>query len=172
MLLGTASSDFLIPNGTFIAELIIFIVILGVVAKFILPTIQNAMDERGENIRASQRASDEGRSEADQLESDRREVLEGARAQARALLEDAGRQTETLFNEARERGIVEHDRLIAEAQPLIATERNQAREEILARVGDLVVAAAGQVVGAAVEVGKHRALIDETVARARADGGV
>src|ERR1700678_683478 len=77
---------FIVPNGTFFAELILFIVVLGVVAKFILPPIQQAMDERAKTIRAALQASDEGHVEAERLRTERIEVLTSARSEARSIL--------------------------------------------------------------------------------------
>ena len=41
-----ATSNFLIPNGTFIVELVAFIIVLGVVARYILPPV-NKMPSEG-----------------------------------------------------------------------------------------------------------------------------
>ena len=49
MLLG--SSNFLVPNATFIVELVAFLVVLGVLAKYILPYISKPMEERQATIR-------------------------------------------------------------------------------------------------------------------------
>ena len=41
-----ATSNFLIPNATFIAELVAFVIILWIIAKYILPPIRKAMTDR------------------------------------------------------------------------------------------------------------------------------
>ena len=38
--------NFLIPNGTFVVELVIFLVVLGVVAKWILPPLKAVSETR------------------------------------------------------------------------------------------------------------------------------
>ena len=78
---------FIVPNWTFFVELILFVIVLGVVAKWILPPIQAALDERQQAVRGSMRAADEHRDEAHQLDQERGVVLEGARGEARRLLE-------------------------------------------------------------------------------------
>jgi F-type H+-transporting ATPase subunit b len=45
------ASNFLVPNATFIAEVIAFIVIIWVLAKYIIPPINKAMADRQEAIR-------------------------------------------------------------------------------------------------------------------------
>jgi len=86
----------LLPNGTFIVELLIFIIVLGVMAKFILPPLQKAMDERERTIRAGVDAGEQGNVEAQQLGEQRRAVLDEARARAREALDAAAEEAESL----------------------------------------------------------------------------
>ena len=41
-----ATSNFLVPNGTFIVVLLAFIVVVGVIAKKVLPPLNAALTER------------------------------------------------------------------------------------------------------------------------------
>ena len=41
-----SSASFLVPNATFIVELAIFLIIFGLVAKFIVPSLRRVLDER------------------------------------------------------------------------------------------------------------------------------
>ena len=163
MLLG--SSIFLLPNGTFFVELILFLAIFGFVAKVILPPLNRAMDERARTVRDAQEASDEGQAEAERLVIERHEVLESARGTARGLLEEAAAEADRLYEDGRARGQAEHDRLLDAARPDIDAERESVETELLGRVGELVIAAAGRVVGEPVDAAKHRAIIDNAVAQ-------
>ena len=46
-----ATSNFLVPNGTFIVVLIAFIIVLYVITKYVLPPLNAALTERQEQIR-------------------------------------------------------------------------------------------------------------------------
>ncbi len=59
-----ASSNFLVPDATFIAELIAFLIILGVLGRYVLPPIQKAMRERQELIRKQVEDSEEAKTQA------------------------------------------------------------------------------------------------------------
>src|SRR5487761_2384028 len=107
---SSSNSNFLIPNGTFVFELVMFIIVLGVVAKFILPSLQKAMNDRDSTIRASLAAGDEGRIEADRLARERASVLEAAHAEARTVIAAAAREVEQLREEAQSRGQLEFER--------------------------------------------------------------
>jgi F-type H+-transporting ATPase subunit b len=164
----TSAPIFLIPNGTFVVELVLFVVVLGIVAKFILPPITGAMDERARKVSGALQAGDEAQDAAEQLAAERRHVLEAARSDARALLDDAATAVEGLLAEARESGQAEHARILAEATPRIAAERSTVESELLSKMDELVVAAASQVIGAELDAGRHRQVIDDAVARAAA----
>jgi F-type H+-transporting ATPase subunit b len=165
----TSAPIFLLPNGTFIVELVLFIIVFAVVAAVILPPLQKAMDGRAQVVRAAQQASDQGQAEAERLVAERHEVLSRARAEARSVLESASADADALFQQGRARGQAEHDRILSEAEPRLEEERAGIERELLGRVSELVVAAAGRVVGAPVDAVKHRTVIDEAVRRAARD---
>ena len=60
----TTASIFLLPNGTFFVELIIFIVLVVIMGKKIIPPITAALAGRQERIRASLDAADQARADA------------------------------------------------------------------------------------------------------------
>ena len=165
---SSSNSIFLIPNGTIVVELVLFLVVFGIVAKFILPPIQRVMAEREATIRASLEASDEGRSEAERLEREAVQALATARATARAALEDAGRIADEARQREQSRGQAEHDRLIVAAEATLSAEATRVRSELAAHLETVVVAAAERVVGVEVRPERHRAAIDEAVGSLRA----
>lgn len=167
----TSAPIFLLPNGTFIVELVLFIIVLGVVARFILAPIKAAMDGRAATIRGAQQASDQDKSEAERLVAERHEVLDAARAEARALLEEAANRAEELFQEGRSAGQGEHDDLLAASQPRIDAEGRTLEHELMGKMRELVVAAAGGVVGEPVDIVKHRQVIDAALERAASSTG-
>lgn len=161
---SSSNSIFLIPNGTIVVELVLFVIVFGIVAKFILPPVQKVMAEREATVRSALEASDEGKSEAERLESEALEVLAAARASARAALEDAGRIADEARHREQSRGHAEHDRRILAAEATLATEAAKARVELAARLESVVVAAAERVVGVEVRAERHRAAIDQAIA--------
>lgn len=112
-------SNFLIPNGTFFFVLAIFLVVFGVIARFVVKPVQKVLDERErliaqtakDNRQAAEQdaAADsayaqelaDARSEAsgvrDQARSQGRSEVDGRRAEASAEVSDRLRQAgETL----------------------------------------------------------------------------
>jgi F-type H+-transporting ATPase subunit b len=163
---SSGGSNFLIPNGTLIVELVMFIIVLGVVAKFILPPLQKAMSDREATIRESAQASDEGRSEAERLESERHALLEAAHVQAREIIEVAAREVEELREDAQHRGQAEFEHAIAAAQLTILNEAKQLREETIAKLDEVVIAAAERIIGVDVDPDRHRQAISTAIRQA------
>ena len=165
------ASIFLLPNGTFIFELVAFLLVIAFVAKVVVPPLNRVMTERAEHIRSSIESAEAARHDADELASRRRELLEAARVEARAIVEQANEIAEQLKEEGRRRGTEERERLVASAQAEIDQERERARAEIMSDIGSLVLEAAERVIGAALDDERHRALVDEAIAAAQASAG-
>jgi len=172
---GTSSSansgggNFLIPNATFIVELVIFLVVLGVIAKWILPPLQEVAETRRARIRSGLERGEQLRSETQGVLAERDRVLAEARVQARGIIDHANQGADTAVEQARARGREEYERLVEVSRQEISVECRRARDELVGRLATLVVAAAERVLGSGVDAIRHRALIDEAVAAA-ADG--
>lgn len=164
------ASLFLLPNFTFILELIAFLLVLGFVAKYVLPPLRRAMAAREAQIRNSIEAADDARREAMESAARRREALEAARAEARQIIEQANEMADQLRDEGRQRGQAEYERLVSAAQGEIELERQRARDEVMGELGDLVLRAAERVIGGGLDEDHHRALVDEAIAAAQPTG--
>jgi F-type H+-transporting ATPase subunit b len=174
VLASSGSSNFIVPNATFFVELIIFIVVLGIVAKFVLPPVRKVMRQRDETVRKEQDSADVARRQASGLEAERLQTLADARARAREILQEASRDVDDLLQQARNRGQEEHDRRVQAAAAGIDEERDRLRAELLERAQSLVVLAAERIVGGGLDPSRHRGLIAEELAladeRAKHDG--
>ncbi|MGH9087824.1 MAG: F0F1 ATP synthase subunit B [Acidimicrobiales bacterium] len=165
------ASNFLVPNATFIVELIAFLVILFVVGRYALPTLNKMLAERQETIRAELAAADEARAAAAAADVERRTELDHARHQAREIVEQAQRTAERLAEEAQARGQAEHDRLVSSAEAEVRLARQRALEEAAQRLGEVVVEVVERIIGREMDAAAHRDLIDEAVDALARDTG-
>lgn len=163
-----SNSNFLVPDGTFVAEFIAFLVIVGIIAKYVLPPLNKAMQARQEEIRASLAAADEARTEADETKAQRQGILDEARQRAREIVAQANKSAEGVAAQAEERGQEEYDRLLRVAETEIALARQRAVDEVSAQLGALALSVAKQIIGREIDATSHRDLIDEAVAALRA----
>ncbi len=163
-MLAASSSNFLLPNWTFVAELLIFLIVLGVMAKFVLPQLSRAVTDRADGIRRAVQQTEALRSEAAQTTAERRRVLTQAREDARAMVDSAIIAAEEDRRNAVLRGQEEGRHMMEEARTTIAAERLRARRELHDNVPALIVAAAERVIGSQVERSRHAAVIAEAMA--------
>jgi hypothetical protein len=84
-----ADSNFLVPNGTFIVVLIAFILVLGFIAKLVVPPLNRVLTERQDQIRGELEAADKAKADAEEADAERRAVLDRARGQAREIVAQA-----------------------------------------------------------------------------------
>jgi F-type H+-transporting ATPase subunit b len=158
-----ASSNFLVPNGTFIAELVAFVIIVGIIAKWILPPLKKAMVAREEEIRRSLDAAADARKAADEGARERQEVLDEARREARTIISQATRVGEKVRSESQEAARLEYERIVSSADVEIQLARQRAIEEVTDLVADLVMEAAERVLRVELDSERHRELISEVI---------
>jgi F-type H+-transporting ATPase subunit b len=166
-----ATSNFLIPNATFIVELVAFLVVLAVIGKYVLPFLNNALTDRAERIRTELEAANEARADAAAADEARRAELEAARQQAREIVAHANRTADQVAGEGQARGQAEYERLVASAEAEVQLARSRAVEDAAARLGDLVLEVVEKIIGREVDARAHRDLINEAVAALDTGGG-
>lgn len=164
-----AESIFLLPNGTFVVELIVLAAILYITAKFILPRLNKAMEDRQEKIRSSLAAAEEARAEAAAAGDERQKVLAQARDQAREIVSAAQATADLVKAEAGGRGQQEYERIVSSANAEVDTARQRAIDEASARIGELVFELVATIVGREVDQSTHEELIREAVAALNAE---
>jgi F-type H+-transporting ATPase subunit b len=159
-----SSNNFLLPNMTFFVELLAFLIILGLIAKYILPPIKRAMEQRQAEIESALEQGEEAKRRLLAADQEYQAKLEAARQEARTVIERSNRMAEQLREEARHKGQEEYERAVARAEADIQRATERAREELRLQVADLVIAAAQRVIGEELDADRHRALIEEAIA--------
>jgi F-type H+-transporting ATPase subunit b len=92
-------SNFLVPNGTFFVVLIIFLIVLGVIGKWVVPPVSKVLGERDamlkQTVEDSRKAADQfAAADEDYLaemakaRGEASKLRDGARAEGRKVLED------------------------------------------------------------------------------------
>jgi F-type H+-transporting ATPase subunit b len=159
----TTAGIFLLPNGTFFVELIVFIVLIVIMQKMIVPPITRALAERQERIRASLDAADQARADASAADDERRAVLEEARQNAREVVAQANRTAEAVRVDFQTRGQAEFERIVGGAEAEVALARQRAVEDAASRLGDITMDVVARVIGRPVSAEAHQDLIAEAV---------
>jgi F-type H+-transporting ATPase subunit b len=145
------ASNFLVPNGTFLVELIAFAIIVWLLSKFVIPPINKAMTDRQEAIRKEFAELDEAKDEAQKAEDEYKSQLADARQAANKIREEAREQGNQIVADAKEKAQTEADRIIENGHGQVRAERQQAIASLRAEVGTLATQLAGRIVGESLE---------------------
>jgi F-type H+-transporting ATPase subunit b len=153
-------------NGTLIAQLLIFLVMLGVLYRFAWGPLLKILNERRERIQQGVEATERAKQELEAAEKERQAMLEEARREAQTMLDRIAKQAEDLRKELEAKAREQAEALIARARAEIQQEREKAVQELRSQVADLAVMAAGRIIGESLDAKKHRELIERTIEEA------
>jgi F-type H+-transporting ATPase subunit b len=140
-------SNFLVPNGTFFVELIAFVIMFLILAKYIVPPINRAMTARQEAIRQQFAELDQAKEEANSAKDEFQSQITDARHEAAKIREDAREQGAAIIAEMREQAQAEAARIVEHGKAQIQAERQAAVASLRTEVGALATDLAGRIVG-------------------------
>lgn len=159
------TNNFLIPNGTFFFELICFLVVLYILGKWIVPKITEAIDARQATL---QKQFDDAEALKARLEASEREYAEAlleTKREATRLREQAQAERAEIVNEARTEAQARVEEILATAEERIATERQQAILALRSEIGELATTLAERVVHDSLrEDARQRKLVEDFIA--------
>lgn len=162
----------LIPNGTFFVELIIFLIVLLVMWRVILPPIQKALKDRHDMV---QQTIDDNREATRQLTAARekkQETLAEARAESGTIRDEARTRGQAVLDEFRGRAEAEAAEVRQAGERQLAEQREQVVADLHGRIGRFSETLANRVVGTDVTTGNgHRAIVDEYLGGLSTHGG-
>lgn len=170
-MLADTTSSLLEINGTFFAEVIVFLVMLALLAKYVYPAIIKAATERQNQVEAALKAAEDAKAGVANSLDEAKKELAGAKESAREIIERAKREAATEADETRKKSQAEAQAQLTHASDEIAAERDKAMQQLRAEVGNLVVTAAGRVLGQSIDATAHRKLIDDSLAKVGPEEG-
>ena len=150
-------------NGTLIAEFIAFLLMLGVLARFVYPPIIRAAEARQKQIADQLAAAEQTRKEAEENLRKSEAEIQQARGEAGQILDRANRAAERTHQEAQEKARDEAKRIVEAASREIDTERQKAIQAIRQQMADIVGAALTKIVGDGLDGQRHQKLIDAAI---------
>ncbi len=163
MLVAYLAAGLLDINGTLIAELIAFLLMLGVLGKWVYPWIIQRAEERQQQIKAQLEQAEKSRQEADQHLREAEAEIQWAREQAGQIIERANRAAERIQQDAQEKAREEAKRIVEAASRDIETERQRAIQSIRLQMADIVEDAVGKIVADSLDGERHRKLIEAAI---------
>ena len=147
-------------NGTLIAQMIVFLILVWFTMKFVWPPITAALDERAQKIADGLAAADKAKADLSAANKRVEEELSKSRNESAARLADAERRAQALIEEAKARAAEEGAKIIAAAKAEADQQAIAAREALREQVAVLAVKGAEQILKREVNAGVHAELLN------------
>jgi F-type H+-transporting ATPase subunit b len=143
-----AAPNPLIPHWPeFIIGTIAFLIVFGLLAKVLMPRINQTLAERTEAIEGGLQKADNAQKEADRVLAEYRAQLADARHEAARLREAAKEEAAQIVAQGRADGAAEKQRIVDAANAQLQADRQQALISLRAEVGAMAVDLASKIVG-------------------------
>lgn len=152
-------------GGTILAQIINFLILLFILAKFAYKPICNMMDERSQRIADDLAAAENAKLEAQEMRSSYETQLQAARKEAQEIVEKAVQEAKSVsaqqLSDLRQQLATERDK----ARREIEEERDQAMKSLREDIVAMSVAMAGKVVEKDMNSETNAKLIDDAIER-------
>jgi F-type H+-transporting ATPase subunit b len=160
-----AAGNFLIPDATFLAEIVAFLLILAVIWKYVVPPLQKSMTARQEAIRKSFQDAEAAQKRLAEAEGEYKAAIAEARAEQAKAREDAAKTRREIIDAAKEEARLEAEAVTARAEARLEVERRQVFAELRGEIGRLAVDLAERIVGESLaDDDRQRRVVDNFLA--------
>ena len=139
------------PIPELVIGLIAFAIVLGFLAKKLLPNINKVLEQRHEAIEGGIEKAAAAQAEAQDVLEQYKAQLAEARHEAARLRQEAQEQGAALIAEMRAEGQRQREEIIAAGHTQIEADRKQAAQSLRQDVGTLATTLAGKLVGESLE---------------------
>ena len=151
-------------NATLIAQIINFLILLAILAKFAYKPIVKALEDRQAKIKADIEAAEQGKLAAEQFKKEYQAQLAQARTEAQNIVDKAVKIAQQNKDEILAEAKAEHARLLKTAREEIEREREHALAQLRNEVVVLSVAAASKIVRKNLDEQTNKQLVDDFIA--------
>ena len=163
ILATTPPAGLLSVNGTLIAEAIVFLLMVGVLWRWVYPPVMRIAEKRDQAIEAGLQQAQEAEKRLAEVRVEVEKLLDEARDQAREITDRAHREAAAEADDLRSKARREAKILSDQARVDIIAEQDRALRELRTQVGALVVTAAARVLGDAMDAQSQHKLIEHSL---------
>ena len=153
-------------TSTLFWQIIAFIILWILLARFVFKPISNIIKKREEKISASVSEADKLKEDAEKMLAEYRLKLDEARVEAQTIVEQSRTIGDNLKNELVDKAKMESSKIIAEAKKEIERERDRALASIRENVVDLTLITTEKLIGKSLKTEDHLRIIEESIEEA------
>jgi F-type H+-transporting ATPase subunit b len=150
-------------NGTVIVELITFLIMLAILARWVYPEIVRLAEARQRMVAEQLKEAEKARADAEARLQEAKANLDEARKTAQQVVDAATRSGEQVRQDLKQKAEDEARRIGENAQKEIEAERARALQSARDEVAGMVVVATQKVIGETLDEQKHRRLIEKAI---------
>ncbi|MBC8174193.1 MAG: F0F1 ATP synthase subunit B [Candidatus Marinimicrobia bacterium] len=152
-----------IDPGLFIWSIVSFLVLLGVLAKFVWKPLNEALDRRERRIRKSLEEAEQARKEMEKLHQKSEEIITKARGEAHSIVTEskaaAGRMKDELFRDAKEKA----NSILSDAEKQIQVEKDKAIQKVKKEVVDIALQVASKLIKKNLTKKDNQSIIEDSL---------
>ena len=131
-------------NATLIAQILNFLFLVFILAKFVYKPLLNVMEARKNKIASDLEAADTAKVEAEAVKAEYAAKLADARQEAQAIIENARKNAQAAHDKIMAETKAEQDQVVAAAKEAIELEKQKALADVRAQVISLSMLAASK----------------------------
>lgn len=132
--------------GLFIMQTVLLIIIILLMRKFAWKPILNTLDEREKGIEDAINTAEQARKEIAALEAKNDNLVKEARIERDNMIKEAKETSDQMIEAAKNKAQEEAEKVMANAQAAIVTERNAAFHELKGQVASMALEIAEKVI--------------------------
>ena len=162
---GEKTNNFLIPNGTFFFEWLVFVLVLIFIARKVIPPITSRIEKRQETIRQQLEDAKKAREDAEKAREEYQEALAETRREITRLREEAQAERGQILDQARAEATAYREEQVRVLEERLATERQQILLSLRSEVGELAFALSEKIVHSSLRDDERQSqLVDDFIA--------
>ena len=140
-----------------------FVVLLAILYKFLYGPMLKMMEDRQNGIKNNISQAEEIRNEAEALRAQLSADMTNARKEAQDIINSAGKIAQEMKNEIIDQARSSALKITEKAQEEIQREKEEALSDIRNEVANLVILAAGKVLGDTMTIEQHRQQVEKYI---------
>ncbi|MCV7355921.1 F0F1 ATP synthase subunit B [Mycolicibacterium fluoranthenivorans] len=153
---GGGQSNFLLPNGTFFAVLIIFLITLGVIWKWVVPPVSKVLAEREAMLAKTAADSRKSAEQVAAAQADYDQAMAGARTEASAIRDEARSAGREVVDAKRAEASGEIAETLRQANERLSQQGSATQSELASSVDGLSATLASRILGVDVKSGRNK----------------
>jgi len=156
--------------GEAIWNLIVFIVLLAVLAKYVFPAIRDGLKAREAKLEGDLTAAEQAKADAEAAVAEYKSKIAEAQKEAQAVIDEAKKSAEQVASKVKADAEAEIVKMKERAQAEIASAKDAALNEVYAQTAELSTQIAGRILKREINASDQQQLVSDSLAELTKSG--